>query len=166
MIHILGYISKKHHSPSNEAEECISSEFLDELNRGGLTIPTLSTAFFVHTGIRIQNLISTPETQCRSYLMKLLSFTDAPIAKNTSARQSLANILLKSFVMAKGNKEQSIGYLWRKEKPRDESSNKNYIHFVSIILIIISDYWSILAFCSAKIALWVNFRAIGKDLGH
>ena len=31
VIYISGYISKKHHSPSNEAEECISSEFVDEL---------------------------------------------------------------------------------------------------------------------------------------
>ena len=78
VIYISGYISKKHHSPSNEAEECISSAFVDELNRGGLTIRTLSTAYFVHTGIRIQNLISTPETRCRSYLMKFLTFIDAP----------------------------------------------------------------------------------------
>ena len=120
VIYISGYISKKHHLPSNEAEECISSEFLDKLNRGRLTIPTLSRAFFVHTGIRIQNLILTPETQCRSYLMKLLSFTDAPIAKTTSTHQSLANILLKLFVMAKGDKEQSISCLQRKEKPQDE----------------------------------------------
>ena len=108
VIHISGYISKKHHSPSNEAEECISSEFLDELNRGGLTIPTISTSFFVHTGIRIQNLISTPETQCRSYLMELLPFI--------GACQSLANIFLKSFVIAKSDKEQSIDCLRRKEK--------------------------------------------------
>ena len=84
--------------------------------RFGLRILTLSTAFFIHSGIRIQTSIQTPQTRCRSYLMKLLSFIGRRIANNPNAFKSLANILLKSFVTVNSDKEQTIECLRRKEK--------------------------------------------------
>ena len=64
IIYIKGHLSKNY--TGDEATENLSSEFLDELNGGGLSIPTLSTVFFVHSGVRIQTWIQTLQTQCRS----------------------------------------------------------------------------------------------------
>ena len=114
IIYIAGYLTKKY--TGDDATENVSSEFLDELNWGGFSIPTLSTVFFVHSGIHIQTLIQTPQTRCRSYLMKLLSHIDSRIANDPNACKTLANILLKSFVTANSDKEQTVGCLRRKEK--------------------------------------------------
>lgn len=40
IIYIAGYVSKQSDF-EHESEECVSSKFLDELNRGGLQIPTM-----------------------------------------------------------------------------------------------------------------------------
>ena len=114
VIYIAGYVTKKY--GSNDATENISSEFLEELSRGGLTVPTLSTVFFVHSAIRIQSLIQTSQTRCRVYLSRLLAHVDSPIATDTNACTTVANILLKSFVYANSDKEQTVGCLRRKEK--------------------------------------------------
>ena len=55
VIYIAGYIAKNHkQTDEDDSEECVSSTFLDELNRGGMTVPNLSTAFFVHCGVHAQ----------------------------------------------------------------------------------------------------------------
>ena len=114
-VYIAGYIAKQS-ADEYDAEECVSSEFLDELDRGGLTLPTLSTVFFVQSGIHAQKNITSPRLCCRTYLMRLLRSIHAPIAENTTACRSLANILLKSLVTANSDREKSAGCLRRKEK--------------------------------------------------
>ena len=59
-IYNAGYLFKIY--TDNEATEHVSSEFLDELNWGELSIPTMLTVFFVHSGIRTQTLLQTPQT--------------------------------------------------------------------------------------------------------
>ena len=93
IIYIGEYLSKSY--TGSEATEKMSSEPLDELNLGGL-FPT--TVLFVRSNIRIQTLMQTPQTRCRSYLIKLLSY-------NPNACKSLANILLKSFVTANSDND-------------------------------------------------------------
>ena len=48
--------------------------------------------------------------------MKLLSYISSWFAKNPNACKSLANMLLKSSVTAKIDKEQTIGCLRQKQK--------------------------------------------------
>ena len=57
VIYIASYIAKNHPQVDND-EESISSTFLDELIRGGLTVPTLSTVFFMHCRIQAQSPIT------------------------------------------------------------------------------------------------------------
>ena len=116
VIYIAGYIAKNHKlTDEDDSEECVSSTFLDELNRGGLTVPSLLTAFFVHCGVHAQKSIASPRLRCQTY-MKLLSLIYAPVAQSMPACRSLANILLQSFVTANSDREKSAGCLRRKEK--------------------------------------------------
>ena len=48
--------------------------------------------------------------------MKLLSYIDAPISDNVQACHTLANVLMKAFVLDKSDREKQIGCLRRKEK--------------------------------------------------
>ena len=114
-IYIAGYIAKQS-KRDYDAEECVSSEFLDELDRGGLTLPTMSTVFFVQSGMHAQKTISSPRLRCRNYFIKLLGLIHSPIADDVAACRTLANILMKSFVTAHSDREKSVGCLRRKEK--------------------------------------------------
>lgn len=91
----------------------VSSEFLHNLNRGGLSVPTMSTVFFVHNAC---NLHAKTEMRCRFHFAELLSFVDAPLASNNAACTTLANILLKAYVLNVSDKEKSLGCLRRQEK--------------------------------------------------
>ena len=46
----------------------VSSEFLDNLNRGGLSVPTMSTFFFVHNAY---NLHDKTIMRCRFHFAEL-----------------------------------------------------------------------------------------------
>ena len=48
VVFIAGYLVHKYETTDGENDENISTEFLDELNRGGLSVPTISTVHFVH----------------------------------------------------------------------------------------------------------------------
>ena len=48
VVFIAGHLVFKYGKTDDENDEDISTEFLDELNRGGLKIPTISTVHFVH----------------------------------------------------------------------------------------------------------------------
>lgn len=97
-----------------EATENVSSEFLNKLNWGWLSIPTLSIAFFFHSGNCRQTLIQIHQTRCRLYLM--LFFDISTVPNNPNACKSLVNVSLKSFVTASSDKVKMVGCLRRKEK--------------------------------------------------
>ena len=99
-----------------DSEESVSCEFLDELNRGGLTLPTMATVIFVQCGMHAQNSITSLRLRFRIYFTKLLELIHAPIAEHVIACRSLANILMKAFVTANSDREQTQGCLRRKEK--------------------------------------------------
>ena len=90
-----------------------SPEFLDNLNRGGLSVPTMSTVFFVHNAY---NLHDQTKMRCRFHFPELLSFVDAPLAGSKAACNTLANILLKAHVLSVSDKEKSLGCLRRQDK--------------------------------------------------
>ena len=91
----------------------ISSDFLDNLNRGDLSLPTLSTVYFVHTAYHLHENL---KLRVNKHFAELLSTINAPIAGNMSACFALANIILKAFVLNNSDKEKALGCLRRKEK--------------------------------------------------
>ena len=46
-------------------DEKTSSDFLDELNRGGLTLPSFSTVYFVHSAFRLFEKLSSDRCRWR-----------------------------------------------------------------------------------------------------
>ena len=121
IVYISGYIVRKfgdntYMEVDEGDQDLLSTEFLDNLNKGGLSLPTLSTVYFVHTAYHLhQNL----KLRCNKHFAELLSKINAPIADNMSACIALANILLKAFVINNSDKEKTLGCLRRKEKLSD-----------------------------------------------
>ena len=93
-----------------------SSEFTQQLNRRGLSIPKLSTAYFVHRAVYILGKLSPPKSSCRQYLARLLSYVDTPISDNAMACRIVVKVLLKAHVLHHSDREQELGCLRRREK--------------------------------------------------
>ena len=91
----------------------VSSEFLDNLNRGGLSVPTMSTVFFVHNAYKLHD---QAKMRCRFQFAELISFVDVPLAGSKAACTTLANILLKAHVLNVSDKQRSLGCLRRQYK--------------------------------------------------
>lgn len=120
VVYLAGYLVHKYGGSSSMEDIMdgddgneVSSEFLDNLNRGGLSVPTMSTVFFVHNGY---NLHGITKMRCRFHFAELLSFVDASLASNNAACTTLANILLKAHVLNVSDKEKAVGCLRRQEK--------------------------------------------------
>ena len=119
VVFIGGHLVHKFGEPEMDLENvdnAISTEFLDELNRGGLSIPTFSTIHFVHCAFRLSTQLPPEKLQCRLFLSKLLSYISAPFASNPDACRTLSNIIMKAFVLDKSDKEREQGCLRRREK--------------------------------------------------
>ena len=117
IVYIAGHLVHKFGKllPQSDEEE-ISTESLDELNRGGLSVPTLSTVFFVHVAHQTHGALPPGKARCRNYLKRLYSNIDAPIANIADACLTLSNIILKAFVLNDSDRERELGCLRRKEK--------------------------------------------------
>ena len=120
VVFIAGHLVHKYGKLSEENEEEISNEFIDELNRGGLCVPTISTVHFVHSAFILAGQASLPRFRCRNYLIKLFGCIDAPFASNKAACRTLSNIILKAYVLDNSDKEKEIGCLRRREKLSDK----------------------------------------------
>jgi hypothetical protein len=96
------------------AEDLIDSDFITNLNRGGLTVPKISTVHFVHAAHKL--FIDCTLRCCRVHLSQAISLIDSPMAIIHGACVTLANIFLKSFVLDKSDKEKRLGCLRRQEK--------------------------------------------------
>ena len=94
----------------------VSTEFLQELDRGGLRVPTLSTTCFLQTAVHLLEVLQRAKNSCRTYVTKVLSFYDHPLAEDNVALHSLVNILLKAQVKHFSEREQQLGCLRRREK--------------------------------------------------
>ena len=122
IVYIAGHLVHKFGKllPASEEEE-ISSEFITELDRGGLSVPTLSTVFFVHTAHATHGKLPAEKGRCRNFLKNLFSSIDAPIATIPGACLTLTNIILKAFVLNSSDRERELGCLRRKEKLSSKS---------------------------------------------
>ena len=83
----------------------VSSEFLDHLDTGRLSVPTISTVFSLHNAY---DLHAMTKMHCRFHFAELLSFVDAPLATNNAACITLANILLKAQFLNVSDKEKAV----------------------------------------------------------
>ena len=117
IVYIAGHLTHKfgHLLPESQEEE-ISTEFLAELNRGGLSVPTLSTVFFVHAAYVTHEKLNSEKGRCRNFLRRLYSAIDSPIARNANACLTVTNISLKAYVLNNSDRERELGCLRRKEK--------------------------------------------------
>ena len=115
IVYIAGFLANKHGQPEDSGE-FVSSEFITELSRGGLSIPTLATVFFVHSAYILQNSLHDSKKNCRIYFRNCLSFIDAPLASRSEACQTLCNVLFKAYVLNSSDREATLGCLRRKEK--------------------------------------------------
>ena len=120
VVFIAGHLVHKYGTTDDENDEDISTEFLDELNRGGLSVPTISTVHFVHSAFSLVGKVDAPRYRCRKYLTKLFGLINAQLASNSDACRTLANIILKAFVLNNSDREREIGCLRRKEKLSDK----------------------------------------------
>lgn len=122
VIFIAGYVTRKYDNhparddDNDEQEPRVSSAFMKQLNRGGLSIPKLSTVFFVHSAVYLIRKLNPPKSGCRQYITRLLSSVDAPLSSNLMACRTVSNILLKAHVLHHSDKEQELGCLRRREK--------------------------------------------------
>ena len=119
VVFIAGYLVHKHGELNVYEDEEVPCEFISELSRGGLKVPTLTTVYFVHNAINLHNKMELNRKSCRKYFQKLLFFVDAPMAINDKACKSLTNILFKAYALDIGDTEMKKGCLRRKEKNSD-----------------------------------------------
>jgi hypothetical protein len=61
-----------------EDELFMTSDFIQELNRGELTVPNLASVFFVHSTYHVVNIVDSGKKHCCSYCSKLTAATEAP----------------------------------------------------------------------------------------
>ena len=122
IIFVAGFVTRKHDTQSasdsdDDAQELnVSSEFTQQLDRGGLSIPKLSTVYLVHSAVYIISKLNTLKAGCRNFITTLLSYVDVPLANNSKACHTVANVLLKAHVLHHSDREQELGCLRWKEK--------------------------------------------------
>ena len=116
VVYLAGYLVHKYREPDVNEDEEVPCEFITELSRGGLSVPTFTTVYFVHNAINLYNLLDSCRKSCCEYFQKLLSFIDAPFAQNERACKSITNILFKSYALHVDDNEKQKGCLRRKEK--------------------------------------------------
>ena len=87
----------------------LSSDFTQQLNRGGMSVPKLSTVYFVHSAVHIISKVSTPKADCRKCIAYLLSYVDALLSNNIMACRTVANVLLKAHVLHHSDREHALG---------------------------------------------------------
>ena len=123
LLHVLvsscqsaGHLVHKFGGLTSEDDFELSSEFTYALDRGGLSLPTLSTVFFVHSASTLYEKLGATRRCCRTYVQKSFGYIASPWAENVPACKTLANILLKACVLNNSDRERELGCLRRKEK--------------------------------------------------
>ena len=101
--------------------DLVSTEFLQEPYRGGLRVPTSSTTCFFQTAVNLFELLPRAKNSCRTYIIKVLSFFEHPLAEDNVALYSLVNTLLKAQVNHFSDREQQLGCLRQREKLQEEN---------------------------------------------
>ena len=72
VVYIAGWLVHQH--DLDDMSEDSTCEFLEELNRGGLSIPSLNVVFFVYSAFNVFESLQKSKKHCSRYLQKLLSY--------------------------------------------------------------------------------------------
>ena len=120
VVFIGGFLILNHGQPDVDEGE-VSSEFLNELNRGGLSIPTLNAVFFIHCATSAHENIPEIRRNCTVYFKILISYIDASISQNGNACQTVTNVVYKAYALNNSDSERELGCLRRKEKLSNNS---------------------------------------------
>jgi hypothetical protein len=89
-VYVAGFLSHKHNIQDPSA--AFSTEFLDSLNRGGLTVPTLNVVFFVHLVVIIHELLPKSEKYCHRYVTKWFQYIDVPFSIDDKIARTTFNL--------------------------------------------------------------------------
>ena len=115
---LAGYLEHKFRGKSVETEDIedhhINSDFVTNLNRGGLTVPLLSTVHFVHSAYKLFDKCNLH--CCRAHFSQALYCFDSPVVAIQGACLTPSNFFLNTFVLDNSDKERQLGCLRRKEK--------------------------------------------------
>ena len=105
-----GYLKHKFRGKSVETVDIddhhINSDFVTNLNRGGLTVPLLSTVHFVHSAYKLFDKCNLH--CCRAHLSQALYCIDSPVVAILGACVTLLNIFFKAFVLDISDKERQL----------------------------------------------------------
>ena len=121
IVYIAGFLSHRHFQQNKQLthaneDELVTSDFLDELSRGGLRVPTLNMVHLVHCAFNLQKNLDSSRRTCTIYFRKLLSFVDSPYSSDVAVCKRLTNVLFKAEVLHLSDKENELDCLRRKEK--------------------------------------------------
>ena len=116
VVYLGGFLAHKLNQPDVDISEDVTCDFLNELNRGRLHVPTLTTVYFVHSSIHLYEKLDDSTKHCAEYFRNLLSHIDAPLSENNAACRTLSNLVFKARVIAASDRENVLGCLRRKEK--------------------------------------------------
>ena len=137
VVFIAGYLSHKHFQEGEiEDEELVTSDFLKELSRGGLRVPTLNMVFLVHSATSMYETLKEPYRRCTKYFRSSLGFIDTPFSRNIGVCKRLTNVIFKGDVLHRSDRENQLGCLRRKEKLSQSSTSPNNTLFRFIILVV------------------------------
>ena len=93
-----------------------STEFVDELSRCRLRIPTLDMVFFVHSAYHLYENIDKSRLSCTKYFQKVLKHINCNYSSDEKLCSRLTNIIFKADVLNSSDRENQLGCLRRKEK--------------------------------------------------
>ena len=108
VIYIACYLTHKHSAEfanENVDDAMVSSEFLNELNRGGLRVPTLNMVFFVHSAFTLYSKVDKSRLNCTKYFQSLIALVDTPFATKPDIRRRLTNLIFKADVLHTSDNE-------------------------------------------------------------
>ena len=112
---IAGYITRQNNVDEG-GRESVSTEFLEEDSRGGLSIPTLDTVYFVHCANRLHEFFDKSKKSCGKCFERLLTYIEVPAAKIPRACRTVRNAIFKAFSLYNSDRAKQIVCLRRKEK--------------------------------------------------
>ena len=103
------YLLFNHSENNTPREEKCSSEYINTLNRGGLTVLMLAETHFVLCGYQVFNKLIDEKKLCMNYLEELFSLIESPMSTiKTRAIQ-------KAYVLGKCDGTKEITFLCRRE---------------------------------------------------
>ena len=109
VVYIAGFLM--HRFEIDDESDQFSTEFLDSLNRGGLSVPTLNVVFFVYSALEIHGQLPKVKRHCNGYVIKLLHYIDVPFSVTEKMCRTLVNTLCKAYVLKESERERQIGCL-------------------------------------------------------